>query len=85
MLIYQFSDGMQIAFANALRGIADVKVMMAIAFFSYFIVALPIGYICGFVLNWGVPGVWMTFPTGLSCAAILMYWRFQKKTRIRTI
>lgn len=85
MLIYQFSDGMQIAFANALRGIADVKVMMAIAFFSYFIVALPIGYICGFVLNWGVPGVWMTFPTGLSCAAILMFWRFQKKTRIRTI
>lgn len=85
MLIYQFSDGMQIAFANVLRGIADVKVMMAIAFFSYFIVALPIGYICGFVLNWGVPGVWMTFPTGLSCAAILMYWRFQKKTRIRTI
>ncbi len=85
MLIYQFSDGMQIAFANVLRGIADVKVMMAIAFFSYFIVALPIGYICGFVLNWGVPGVLMTFPTGLSCAAILMYWRFQKKTRIRTI
>ncbi|MBK5720533.1 MATE family efflux transporter [Dysgonomonas sp. Marseille-P4677] len=81
MLIYQFSDGMQIAFANALRGIADVKVMMIIAFISYFIVALPIGYICGFILGWGVPGVWMTFPTGLSCAAILMFWRFHKKTR----
>jgi len=82
MLLYQFGDGMQIAFANALRGIADVKAMMIIAFISYFIVALPIGYICGFILDWGVPGVWMTFPSGLSCAAILMFIRFQKQTKI---
>ena len=81
LLIYQFSDGMQIAFANAMRGIADVKAVMLIAFISYFIVALPIGYICGFVLNWGVPGIWMAFPTGLSCAAIMMFYRFQKKTK----
>lgn len=82
MLLYQFGDGMQIAFANALRGIADVKAMMIIAFISYFIVALPVGYICGFILGWGVPGVWMTFPSGLSCAALLMFFRFQKKTRL---
>ncbi|WP_029904507.1 MATE family efflux transporter [Prevotella sp. 10(H)] len=82
MLLYQFGDGMQITFANALRGIADVKAMMVIAFISYFIIALPIGYICGFILDWKVPGVWMAFPSGLSCAAILMYWRFQKKTKM---
>lgn len=82
LLLYQFVDGMQIAFANALRGIADVKAVMLIAFVSYFIIALPIGYICGFVLRWGVPGVWMTFPSGLSCAAILMFIRFQKQTKI---
>lgn len=82
MLLYQFSDGMQITFANALRGMADVKVMMVIAFFSYFVVALPIGYFCGFVLQWGVPGVWMTFPSGLSCAALFMFLRFQRKTKL---
>ena len=27
-LVYQFGDGLQISFANALRGIADVKPMM---------------------------------------------------------
>jgi len=81
MLLYQFGDGMQIAFANALRGISDVTAVMVIAFISYFIIGLPVGYICGFVLDWGVPGVWMTFPSGLSCAALLMYLRFQKKTR----
>ena len=35
-LIYQFGDGLQINFANALRGISDVKPMMIIAFISYF-------------------------------------------------
>jgi len=79
LLLYQFGDGMQIAFANALRGISDVKAMMIIAFISYFIIALPIGYFCGFVLNWGVSGVWMAFPSGLSCAALLMFVRFQKQ------
>lgn len=81
LLIYQFSDGMQIAFANALRGIADVKIMMVVAFFSYFIVALPVGYICGFNLGWGVPGVWMAFPAGLTCAAFLLFFRFCSKTK----
>ncbi|MEG2573545.1 MAG: MATE family efflux transporter [Bacteroides sp.] len=81
MLIYQFSDGTQIAFANALRGISDVKPMMLIAFISYFIISLPVGYICGFILDWGVMGVWMAFPFGLTSAAIMLFLRFRKQTR----
>ena len=41
-LVYQFGDGLQINFANALRGISDVKPMMIIAFISYFIISLPV-------------------------------------------
>lgn len=82
LLIYQFGDGMQIAFANALRGIADVKPMMMIAFISYFIISLPVGYLCGFIFGWGTLGVWMAFPFGLTSAAIMLFWRFQKKTKI---
>ena len=40
-LIYQFGDGLQINFANALRGISDVKPMMIIAFISYFVISCP--------------------------------------------
>lgn len=36
-LAYQFGDGMQINFANALRGISDVKPMMLIAFIAHYI------------------------------------------------
>lgn len=80
-LIYQLGDGTQINFANALRGMADVKPMMGIAFISYFLIALPVGYIGGFVLNWGLPGVWMAFPFGLSAAGLMLWMRFRNVTR----
>ena len=80
-LIYQFGDGLQITFANALRGISDVKPMMAIAFVAYFLISLPVGYFCGFVLNWGIVGVWMAFPFGLTSAGLMLWWRFQRKTK----
>ena len=80
-LAYQFGDGMQINFANALRGISDVKPMMLIAFIAYFIISLPAGYFFGFVMGWGLFGVWMAFPLGLSSAAIMLWLRFRYKTR----
>lgn len=61
LIAYQLGDGMQITFANALRGISDVKPMMVIAFIAYFIIALPVGYLCGFVFGWGLSGVWDGF------------------------
>lgn len=80
-LIYQFGDGLQINFANALRGISDVKPMIIIAFISYFVISLPVGYLCGFVLDWGVVGVWMAFPFGLTTAGLMLWLRFRYKTR----
>lgn len=80
-LIYQFGDGLQINFANALRGVSDVKVAMWIAFVAYFLISLPVGYICGFVLNWGIIGIWMAFPFGLTVAGLLFYFRFRYKTK----
>lgn len=80
-LIYQFGDGLQITFANALRGISDVKPMMFIAFISFFVISLPVGYLCGFVFGWGLTGVWMAFPFGLTSAGVLLWRRFRKRTR----
>ena len=80
-LAYQFGDGIQINFANALRGISDVKPMMLIAFIAYFIISLPAGYFFGFVMGWGLFGVWMAFPFGLSSAAVMLWLRFRYKTR----
>lgn len=79
--IYQFGDGLQINYANALRGIADVKPLMVIAFIAFFVISLPVGYLCGFVLGYGLMGVWMAFPFGLTSAGVMMWWRFHQQMK----
>lgn len=80
-IAYQFGDGLQINYANALRGIADVKPLMYIAFIAYFIISLPAGYFFAFTMGLGIVGVWMAFPFGLTSAGIMYYIRFRSKTR----
>ena len=83
VIIYQFGDGLQILFANALRGIADVRYMAWMAFVCHFCIALPIGYICGFVFKWGAIGVWCGFPLSLTLLGIILWTRFNKLTKGR--
>ena len=82
--VYQFGDGLQINYANALRGIADVKPLMVIAFVAFFVISLPVGYLCGFVLGYGLVGVWMAFPFGLTSAGVMMWWRFRRQMSARS-
>ena len=79
-IAYQFGDGLQINYANALRGIADVKVLVIIAFIAYFIISLPASYLFSFPLGLGLPGVWMAFPFGLTSAGLMLWWRFRRKS-----
>ena len=79
--IYQFGDGLQINYANALRGIADVKPLMIIAFIAFIVISLPVGYLCAFTLHLGLVGVWMAFPFGLTSAGVMMWWRFRQKMK----
>lgn len=80
IILYQFGDGLQILFANALRGIADVKYMAYMAFICHFGLALPIGYLCGFILEWGAIGIWCGFPVSLTTLGILLGRRFNLLT-----
>ena len=80
-IIYQLGDGLQCNFSNALRGIADVKPVMYIAFIAYFLISLPSGYLFGFVFDWGLTGIWMSFPLGLTSAGLMFYFRFHSQTR----
>lgn len=79
LIVYQFGDGLQFTFANALRGIACVKPMMYIAIFAYLIICLPLGYVLGFVFHLGINGVWAAFPFGLTIAGMLYWMRFKRE------
>ena len=76
LVFYQFGDSLQIIFANALRGVADVTSMAVISFIGYFVIALQVSYVCGFVLDWGIEGIWVGYPVGLTLTGGMMCWRF---------
>lgn len=81
MMVYQFGDGLQYSFANALRGIACVKPMVTYAFVAYFIISLPLGYTLGFPCGLGILGIWIAFPFGLTIAGYLYWRRFIKEVK----
>lgn len=76
LVLYQLGDGIQVIFANALRGIGDVKKLMKYSFIAYIIISIPLSYFLGIVAGWGAFGIWMAFPFGLSTAAWLYLRRF---------
>ncbi|MBF1555625.1 MATE family efflux transporter [Segatella salivae] len=80
-IIYQFGDGMQANYANALRGLSNVKPLMLVAFLAYFVITLPLGYVFGIVFNGGLVGIWSAFPFGLTVAGVLYRLYFQKTLR----
>lgn len=74
--IFQLSDGLQVVGLGALRGLSDVKIPTFITFIAYWIIALPLGYILGFIFNLQSIGIWIGLLTGLSVSAVLLYYRF---------
>ncbi len=74
--IFQVSDGVQVVGLGALRGMGDVKIPTLIALLAYWVIAIPLGYYMGFVLNFGVNGIWYALSIGLTIAAILLIFRF---------
>lgn len=74
-------DGVQGVILGALRGMTQVKKPMYYAIVVYILISLPVGYVCSFVLNWGVAGPWIAFTVGLFCLAGLYYRLFRRTLR----
>lgn len=75
--IFQFSDGAQVIGISILRGIQDVKFPTFITLTAYWIIALPLAYYFGFVINIGPKGVWYALISGLTISAVLLLLRFR--------
>lgn len=83
LVLYQFGDGMQCTFANALRGLGDVKKLMWYSFLAYMVISLPLSYLFGIVMKGSAFGIWMGFPFGLTTAGLLYLRRFKKQLKLR--
>ncbi|MCD0490029.1 MATE family efflux transporter [Pedobacter sp. MC2016-14] len=78
---FQLFDGTQVVGLGVLRGIGDVNVPTLITFLSYWIIGIPLGYLFGFYFNLGVNGIWYGLTIGLLSASILLFFRFQSRTK----
>lgn len=79
--VYQLADGVQNVSVGVLRGIQDVKIIMPIAFLSYIVFNLPVGYLLGFRFGMGAQGLILGFTVGLTIAAVLMIARIRRDVR----
>jgi MATE family multidrug resistance protein len=79
--IFQLFDGWQTVGLATLRGLTDVTFAMFIAFLSYIVVTLPVGYLFGFIWHFGSVGVWIGICVGLLVAAVAYRLRFLRFMR----
>jgi MATE family multidrug resistance protein len=74
--IFQYSDGIQICAAGALRGLKDTLVPMYINILSYLVIGMSVGYYLTFNRGMGPSGMWIGMIAGLSFGAVLLSTRF---------
>jgi MATE family multidrug resistance protein len=79
--VFQVFDGAQVINSAALRGLTDVRVPAAITFTSYWVVAIPLGYMLGIRGTLGPAGIWIGLAAGLAGASIFLGARFVRLTR----
>lgn len=77
--LFQLSDGIQSVMIGALKGIYDVKIPMWISFFSYWILALPLGSFLSIYMKMKSLGIWIGLGLGLTLSAILLIIRYNNK------
>lgn len=79
--LYQVFDALQCAGVGIMRGFQDVKIISWISLLAYIVLNIPIGYICGFVLDMGPCGLFLGYLFGLGTAAMLYLRRVRHKIR----
>jgi MATE family, multidrug efflux pump len=79
--LFQFSDGLQVSSAGALRGLKDTKMPMIITAISYWLVGFPLGYYLAEHQQMQVQGYWVGMIFGLSTAAVLLLRRWMVFSR----
>ena len=78
LAVYQLADAMQITYVNTLRGIGKVKAIASTSFISYICISLPLSYLFGIKMGFGLAGIWSAFPFSLTVASIIYYMSYRK-------
>jgi putative MATE family efflux protein len=69
-----------IVLTQALFGAGNTKFVMFVEFGLHFFCLVPLAYLCGVVMGWGVLGVWMGAFAYIILLCTIMTWKFAEGT-----
>ncbi len=64
--------------AGALRGAGDTRWPLAVSFAGLWLVRLPVAWVLGVVLGWGMLGLWAAYVVEYYGRAIVVTWRYAR-------
>jgi MATE family multidrug resistance protein len=79
--VFQFSDGLQVVAASALRGLKDARVPAFLTAVAYWGIGMTLGWYYAFTAERGAPGMWLGLIAGLTAAAVLLLARLALRLR----
>ncbi|STX29693.1 MATE efflux family protein [Legionella beliardensis] len=77
--IFQLLDAIRIALFGALRTLRDTRFTLLVSILSFWVIALPLGYILATHFKLGGPGLWWGMIVGAGSSCLLLYYRFRVK------
>ena len=78
LVLYQYCDGTQLTYVNALRGTSEVKPLLWISIISYIIVGIPVLLLFAKGLGLETVGVYYSFSIALLTASVLLVITFRR-------
>jgi MATE family multidrug resistance protein len=80
---FQLCDGTQVVAGGVLRGMGRPDAAALVNLVGYYVFALPLGYLLGFVYGQGLPGIWISLAAGLTVVALsLLVWTTRTATHL---
>jgi putative MATE family efflux protein len=74
--IVQVFFAMALVIRQGLKGCGDAKGTLRITLFSTILVRVPLAYVCGVTLGWGLAGIWVGLCVELGVRGLLFLARF---------
>ena len=79
--VFQLSDGVQAIGAGVLRGSGDTRFTFWANMLGHWVIGLPLALWLGFARGLGVVGLWWGLCVGLTIVAVLLFVRFERRSR----
>jgi MATE family multidrug resistance protein len=75
--VAQVAYGAGLILANALQAGGATVYVMIVEVITHWVIFLPLAYLFGVVLGWGIRGAWLALPVYIIMFTLMNYWKFR--------